>query len=167
MQNLSSGFVEWSCAVVITTTPECHRLYPLLWNFDTLKNLAVFGEILDFSNIFSFLVVNWAPKLSKTVNFGCISFEPKFKILKNFPKTLFVLLSTTSGQNFSKIKQYLGEYGPTQKNWKGAISWMLNQPHMLYWWNLPQRYFLTVLQIKEQKAPPPPFLAPFLPVLPL
>ena len=25
-QNLSSGFVEWSCAVVITTTPWWHRL---------------------------------------------------------------------------------------------------------------------------------------------
>ena len=24
-QNLSSGLVEWSCAVVITTTPQCHR----------------------------------------------------------------------------------------------------------------------------------------------
>ena len=24
-QNLSSGFVEWSCAVVITTTPQCHK----------------------------------------------------------------------------------------------------------------------------------------------
>ena len=25
-QNLSSGFVEWSCAVVIITTPRCHIL---------------------------------------------------------------------------------------------------------------------------------------------
>ena len=24
-QNLSSGLVEWSCAVVITTTPQCYR----------------------------------------------------------------------------------------------------------------------------------------------
>ena len=24
-QNLSSGLVEWSCAVVLTTTPQCHR----------------------------------------------------------------------------------------------------------------------------------------------
>ena len=26
-QNLSSGFVEWSCAVVITTTPRRHRCH--------------------------------------------------------------------------------------------------------------------------------------------
>ena len=25
-QNLSSGLVEWSCAVVITTTPRCHKM---------------------------------------------------------------------------------------------------------------------------------------------
>ena len=41
----------------------------------------------------------------------------------------------------------------SQKSQKGAISWMLNQykklwkflisqPHMLYWWNLPQIYIL-------------------------
>ena len=29
-QNLSSGFVEWSCAVLITTTPRRHKL--LKWN---------------------------------------------------------------------------------------------------------------------------------------
>ena len=42
----------------------------------------------------------------------------------------------------------------SQKSQKGAISWMLNQykklwkflisqPHMLYWWNLPQIYILV------------------------
>ena len=33
---------------------------------------------------------------------------------------------TTSGQNFSKIKQYLGEQKPKQKQ-KGVILWMLNK----------------------------------------
>ena len=32
VQNLSSVFVEWSCAVVITTTPQRHYLYPSIKN---------------------------------------------------------------------------------------------------------------------------------------
>ena len=61
-----------------------------------------------FSNIFGFPVVNWTPKWTKTVNFGCVLFDPKLKILKDFPNTVFVLMGTTSGQTFNKIKQYLG-----------------------------------------------------------
>ena len=76
--------------------------------FDIAKD-AVFAEILVFSNIFGFPAVNWAPKWTETVNFSCIQFEPKFKILKGFSNTVFFLLETTYGQNFSNIKQYLGE----------------------------------------------------------
>ena len=36
-KNLSSGFVEWSCAVVITTTPR--RQYYLLWDFHKYDDL--------------------------------------------------------------------------------------------------------------------------------
>ena len=49
--------------------------------FDIPKD-AVFPEILVLSNTFGFQVVNWALKCTKTANFGCILFEPKFKILK-------------------------------------------------------------------------------------
>ena len=69
------------------------------------------AEILIFNNTFGFLTVNWAAKWVKIVNFGCVSFEPKFKILKDFRNTVFVLLRTTSG-NFSKIELFLGEYSP-------------------------------------------------------
>ena len=69
----------------------------------------VFAEILVFSNIFGFLEVNCASKWTKTVNFGCIQFQPKFKILKDFSNIVFALLETTYGQSFSNIKQYLGE----------------------------------------------------------
>ena len=52
VQNLSSGFDEWSCAVVITTTPRLTSLYILfcclVWSlYDVAKML---GEIL-FSKI--------------------------------------------------------------------------------------------------------------------
>ena len=67
------------------------------------RNFAV------FSNIFGFSTVNWAPKWIETVNFDCIPFEQNFKILKDFPNTMFFLLETTYDQSFSKIKQYLGQ----------------------------------------------------------
>ena len=66
-------------------------------------------EILVFSNIFGFSAVNWASKWNKTVSFGWLPFKLKFKNLKDIPSTVFSLLKTTSGQNFSKIKQYLGK----------------------------------------------------------
>ena len=64
---------------------------------------AVFAEILVFSNIFGFPAVSWAPIWNKTVNFSCISFEPKFKILKYFSDTVFFLLQIASGQSLSKM----------------------------------------------------------------
>ena len=78
--------------------------------FDIPKD-AVFATILVFSNIFGFPAEHWPPKWNKTVNFGCLLFTLKFKILKDFSNTLFALLETTFGQNFSKIEQYLGEKG--------------------------------------------------------
>ena len=76
--------------------------------FDILKD-ALFAVILLFSNIFRIPAVNWTPKSNKTVNFGYLPYKLKFKILKDFLNTVFVLLETISGHNFSKIEQYLGE----------------------------------------------------------
>ena len=42
--------------------------WDLLTLFDIPKDV-VFAEILFFSNIFSFSAINWALKLTKTVNF--------------------------------------------------------------------------------------------------
>ena len=60
-------------------------------SFDIPKN-AVFLEILVSSNVFDFPAVNWTPKWTKTVNFVCVPFESKFKLLKDFSNTLFALL---------------------------------------------------------------------------
>ena len=38
-QDLSSGFVEWSCVVVITTTPRCHNFAPG-WHICLLKKMS-------------------------------------------------------------------------------------------------------------------------------
>ena len=76
--------------------------------FDIPKDVD-FVKILVFRNIFGFPVVDCAPKWNKTVNFGCLPFTQKFKNLKDFLNTVFFLLETTSGQNFSKTEQCLGE----------------------------------------------------------
>ena len=52
---------------------------------------AVFAEILGFSDIFGFSAVNWAPQKTKNVNYRCVPFEPKFKILKDFSNTVFLI----------------------------------------------------------------------------
>ena len=88
------------------------RILSFFWDlglalFDIPKDV-VFAEILGFSNIFGFPVVNWATKWNKTVNFRCLPFILKFKFLEDFLNTVFSLLETTSCQNFSKTEQCLG-----------------------------------------------------------
>ena len=58
--------------------------------FDIPKEL-VLAKILVLSSVFDFPVVNWVPKWTRTVNFGCAPFEPKFKNLKDFSNAVFVL----------------------------------------------------------------------------
>ena len=94
----------------------------LTW-FDINKDRD-FAEVLIFTNIFGFLVVNWTPKRTKAVNFGCVPFEPKLKILKDFSKPVFVLMETTSGQNFNKIKQYLGVQAPKKSQKRNHDRWI-------------------------------------------
>ena len=85
--------------------------------FDIPKDV-VFAEILGFSNIFVFQAVNWTPKCTKTVKFGCIPFDPKCKIRNDFSKTLFLLLETSSGQNFRRSNSIC-----PKKPKKGPIHW--------------------------------------------
>ena len=59
--------------------------------FDIPKD-AAFAEISGLSNIFGFPAVNWTLKWTKNVNFERVLFEPKFKILKGFSNTVFVLM---------------------------------------------------------------------------
>ena len=68
---------------------------------------TVFAEILVFSNIFGFLAVNWAPKWTETVNFSCIPFELKFKILKDFSNLVFLI----GDYLWSKFQQYQTLFG--------------------------------------------------------
>ena len=75
---------------------------------------VVSGKILVFwqyENILGFPGINWAPKWTKTFNFGYVPFLLKLLILKDYLDTVFVLWETTSGRNFSKLVSYLGEKG--------------------------------------------------------
>ena len=92
--------------------------------FDTPKDV-VFPEASALSNISGYTAVNWVPKWSKTVNFGCILFGPKFKISKDFSNTLFVLLEdclcAKSQQDRTIFEGVRAKIPP-----KGTISWLLN-----------------------------------------
>ena len=55
--------------------------------FDISKDLF-FPKILLFYDSFGFPVVNWTQKWTNTVNFVCVPFEPKLKILKDFSNTV-------------------------------------------------------------------------------
>ena len=59
-QNLSSGFVEWSCAVVVTTTPRLHLTY-WHWFFVHLKLLTASGiDIFSLSACCHMSHRNWS-----------------------------------------------------------------------------------------------------------
>ena len=51
--NLSSGFVEWSCALVITTTPRRH-----IWDW-TVIEIEEWNWTIIFYEIFFSFSVNW------------------------------------------------------------------------------------------------------------
>ena len=61
-----------------------------LTSFDIPKD-AVVPKILVLSNIFGFPAVNWTPKWTKTLNFVCVPFEQKFKLLTDFSNTVLAL----------------------------------------------------------------------------
>ena len=76
-QNLSSGFVEWSCAVVITTTPRRHSLLSkaLLPTFKHLNapsyplifRRKVFSKVTRYLKIVSVTYITEAPCLDSTI----------------------------------------------------------------------------------------------------
>ena len=48
VQNLSSGLVEWSCAVVITTTPQCHSYLSSWAHFDLSLDIFFLPMVVFF-----------------------------------------------------------------------------------------------------------------------
>ena len=98
-------------------------LWFLFWDlvltlFDIPKD-AVFGEILDFSNIFGFPATNWAPNRTKSVDVQFVPLEQNFKILRDFSINLFVLL----GCLWSKFQDWtLFEGTRVKKKQKRVIS---------------------------------------------
>ena len=56
-----------------------------------ITKYAVFAEVLIFSNISGFMMVNWAIEWTENLNIYCILFEPKFKTFKDFSNTVFLI----------------------------------------------------------------------------
>ena len=55
VQNLSSGLVEWSCAVVITTTPRRHQQKKSLWGKIKLSNINLVLSSWNFFYLQSYV----------------------------------------------------------------------------------------------------------------
>ena len=86
------------------------RILSVLWD------LGVLG--FDIPQKFQFLamflvfpVVNWDPKWTKIVNFGCVALEPKYKISVDLSNTVFILLETKSQSLWSKFQQDRSIFG--------------------------------------------------------
>ena len=82
-------------------------LGPGITLFDIYED-SVFAEIFILGKFFGFPGETWTPKWTKTVNFGCFSLESKFKILKNFSNTVFVLLEEYPCSKFQQDKTIFG-----------------------------------------------------------
>ena len=91
--------------------------------FDIPKN-SIFAESLVLAILLAFPVVNWVPKWTNSVNFGCVTFEPKSKISIDFSNTVFVLLETKSQSLWSKFQQDRSIFGGVshENSEKGANS---------------------------------------------
>ena len=53
--------------------------------------LKLFDIPKDVSSILGFATVNWVPKWTKTVNFGCVLFDSKFELYKDFSNTVCLI----------------------------------------------------------------------------
>ena len=130
------------CFLFCLILQEFWGLSPTL--FDIPEDV-VFVDILVFSNIFGFPVVNWAQKRNKTVNFRCLPFIPNSKFWRIF-KQCFSYWRLPLVKISARLKDVWGSKGSTKKPgcWI-SIKWMLNQykkllasqPQILYWWNFP------------------------------
>ena len=82
VQNLSSGFVEWSCAVVITTTPQHHfcnftdNINDVIF-FIIFRDTSIFTEFIKNPKVFSFVV-------GSSCDFPTLITKPNFLIISSF-----------------------------------------------------------------------------------
>ena len=119
--------------------------------FDIYED-SVFAEIFILGKFFGFPGETWTPKWTKTVNFGCFSLESKFKILKNFSNTVFVLLEEYPCSKFQQDQTIFGgvrvritpapPFPPKRGHFMDAEFLTTSQPQLLFWWNLLQNYIL-------------------------
>ena len=106
------------------------RILRFIWDLEFVSSDSpkdvVSAKSLVFGNVFFFLVVNWAQKWTKTLNFGYVPFVLKHLILKHCSHPVFALWWNTSGPNLNKFEPYLGEK-ESRNPQKGPISWLLHR----------------------------------------
>ena len=82
-QNLSSGFDEWSCAVVITITPRCHFII-IETNFQTENPIKIFFYKEKDQLLFSFKKNIRTPWYQIVKGTSPLALSMKFCIMSNF-----------------------------------------------------------------------------------
>ena len=74
VQNLNSGFVEWSCPVVITTTSQCHEVscHPSIraYSCSLLCVIITCNHLPFFLCFFFCTIVNWATDTAQKMKFS-------------------------------------------------------------------------------------------------
>ena len=68
-------------------------------------------------------MVNWAPKWAETVNFNCIPFEPKFKVLKDFSNAVFSYYRLPMVKVSARSNNIWGSEGPKRCQFMDTESW--------------------------------------------
>ena len=80
VQNLSSGSVEWSCVVVITTTPRCNKLTIKIWKVSLLNHCFI--SILFDTLVYQVQTSGFSPKVLPA-------------IILTFMITIFILIQNS------------------------------------------------------------------------
>ena len=118
----------------------------ILWFFwgIVLTLFDIPKEHFWFSGDLAIVLVHWVPKWTKPITFGCVPFDLKFKILKDFPNTVpywrlpLVRIREIEETPRNPKRGHLMDAESIRKTLKFSISIQL-----LYWRNLPQIIYLN------------------------
>ena len=132
MQNLSSGLVEWSCAVVITTTTRCHWCHIKKWveilNFrPNLLHCSLFSPLTDTLKPYYFS--------KKSIN---ISFVRSYEFVHQSIK-LVLSVQLTKKCYFWIFNSFLSFFTIFSSKW--GLKWIV--------WNSLQDYLFTFWKFRD------------------
>ena len=103
----------------------------------------------SFPRNFGFPAVNWAPKWTKIVNFVCVPFGPKFRLLKDFLKAVLALMEDNLWPKLTTDK-YFKEVFHLTKSW--GVKMSLKISFLAQFWSLLNSTIKTVAYLMHHLA---------------